>query len=82
MPKIIEDTMVNKPHDVRMKNLDGIIHQTAAVPFGAPVLDGVIRDTMVGVLAPRQDSGVSKAGAAPKTVARTFGQVPFAGKFF
>ena len=76
---IISSTKVGKESMMKMGHMAGMIEKTQGVGVGA-ILSGILSTT-----APKmrvRDSVMKSDEPAPKTMPRTLGQIPYAGKKF
>ena len=75
---IVSNTKVGKEKIMKMGHMAGLIEKTRGDGLGA-VLSGVLTDTKP-TRAKVVDSVMKSSGPRPKTIPRSFGQVPYAGK--
>jgi hypothetical protein len=77
-PGIISNTKVGKEKAVRMGHMAGLIEKTQGEGVRA-VLSGILVDTKPS-RAKVVDNVMKIHSARPKTIPRTMGQIPYAGK--
>jgi len=81
MEGIIKDTMANVHRPVHMRGIDGLIVKTTGMASGSPTIEGVIADTKHAIH-DKKVPELHKVHHVGKTQARSFGQVPYAGKMY
>jgi len=75
---IVSNTKVGKEKSVKMAHMSGLIENTQGAGMRG-VLSGVLINTKPS-RAKVVDSVMKTPGPRPKTIPRTMGQVPYAGK--
>jgi hypothetical protein len=75
---LVSNTKVGKEKSVKMGHMSGLIEKTTGEGVGA-ILSGILVDTKPG-RGKVVDSVMKSNEPKPKTMARSMGQVPYAGK--